>query len=183
MPKLLAGLALPILFAWPGAGQAADTISPYALQAAAERFAGRALEMDDRLQLPACAEPLFAWAGKGVDGGQGAAIEARCAVPAWRVFLPLAGAGQPVRAGALSARLAGRADAPKIKRGERIMVAMAGDGWSVSLDAVADADSRDGLVWLRATGDGTRGGRRMLGRVGADGQVTIDGLNLGLNGR
>jgi flagella basal body P-ring formation protein FlgA len=100
-----------------------------------------------------------------------------CSAPEWRVFVPLAGDAnlpQPAVAGpapALTTTL--------IRRGDRVVVEAGGEGFVVGLEAVAEADSRDGRVALRASG----GGRRLIGLIGDDGAVRINGLNAVVNRR
>ncbi len=142
---------------------AAALMDPASVAAAAGRFAGRPVAVDARLQLADCAEPLFALAGERV--------EVRCERPAWRVFLPFRSAAEPVvQAGVVKAGVVKAG--PAIRRGERVVVLVEGRGFTVSMDAVADGDARDGRVWVRsANGEG----RRMLARIREDGHVVIEG--------
>ena len=134
---------------------AAALMDPASVAAAAGRFAGRPVAVDARLQLADCAEPL----------------EVRCERPAWRVFLPFRSAAEPVvQAGVVKAGVVKAG--PAIRRGERVVVLVEGRGFTVSMDAVADGDARDGRVWVRsANGEG----RRMLARIREDGHVVIEG--------
>lgn len=142
---------------------AAALMEPAALAAAAGRFAGRPVAVDARLQLADCVDPLFALA----DGR----VEVRCESPAWRVFLPFRSEAEvPVRAGVVKAGVAKAG--PAIRRGERVVVLVEGRGFTVSMDAVADGDARDGRVWVKS---GNGEGRRMLARVRDDGSVVIEG--------
>jgi flagella basal body P-ring formation protein FlgA len=70
-------------------------------------------------------------------------------------------------------------DVPVIRRGDRVVVEVAGDGFTVGLEAVAEADSRGNRVTLRPV----NGGRRLVGQVAPDGRVHIRGLNSMVNGR
>ncbi|MBB6226699.1 hypothetical protein FHS79_000857 [Polymorphobacter multimanifer] len=168
---------------------AAPTMANADLLAAAERFAGRALLVDDRLQLPACAAPGFAWAGP--------LVEARCAAPAWRVFLPPQGESaapgmvyapaapgtvySPAAPGMVYAPASRGVDgAPRYRRGERVVVTLAGAGFDVRLEAIAEGDEHDGRLWVRPLGGN---GRRLRVRVDEDGRTAIDGLNGLVSGR
>jgi hypothetical protein len=150
---------------------AAQIMANADLQAAAERFAGRALLVDNRLALPACAAPDFAWAGL--------LVEARCAAPAWRVFL--AQGNSKAVPGVVYAALAAEVSGPpRYRRGERVVVRLAGAGFDVRLEALADGEVKDGRLWVKpVAGDG----RRLRVRVEADGQLAIDGLSTMVGGR
>lgn len=144
---------------------AAAFADPAALAAAASRFAGKPVAIDARLEVADCAQPLFELAGERV--------EVRCAAPAWRVFLPFRADGQAVRAGTVRALTRPEVRAgPMIRRGERVAVLVEGKGFTVSMDAVADADARDGRLWVRAANGE---GRRLLARIREDGSVVIEG--------
>ena len=136
--------------------------SPAALQAGVEAFAGRPALVDQRLLLPLCAEPAFAWSA----GGR--SVTVRCAAPEWQVFVPLAGAPSTAEAAL-----------PAVRRGDRVTLEVGGDGFVIGMDAVAEADSRDGRVALRAV----NGGRRLTGTIGADGHIRLRGLSTMVNGR
>lgn len=142
---------------------AAALMDPGGLAAAAARFAGRPVAVDARLQVADCAAPLFTLAGERV--------EVRCESPAWRVFLPFRGEVEPVvRAGVV--RAGAVKGGPLIRRGERVVVLVEGQGFTVSMDAVADGDAKGGRVWVKAANGE---GRRMLARVREDGSVVIEG--------
>ncbi len=155
---------------------AAPTMANADLQLAAERFAGQALLVDDRLQLPACAAPAFAWAGR--------LVEARCAAPAWRVFLPPQdeAAGERAAEGGMvhAAPLRAADGSLRYRRGERVVVTLAGAGFDVRLEAIADGDVHDGRLWVKPLGGN---GRRLRVRVETDGRIAIDGLNAPVFGR
>lgn len=143
---------------------AAALMDPAALAAEAARVAGRPVAVDERLQLAACETPLFDVVG--------ARVEVRCAAPAWRVFLPFRTdeAAVAVKPGVVRARSA--AAAPAIRRGDRVVVLVEGEGFTVSMDAVADGAVQDGRLWVKgANGEG----RRMRARVREDGAVVIEG--------
>ncbi len=157
-----------ILLLLPGAAWAAELMSPLALQAQVEAFAGRPAMVDPRLMLPACGRPEIGWA----PGGR--SVMVRCRAPEWRVFVPVGGATvAPVAA------VATRDSGPAIRRGDRVTVEAGGDGFVIGMEAVAEADARDGRVALRPA----NGGRRLYGSVGDDGRVRIRGLNDMVNGR
>lgn len=154
-------LAVAMVFAGPA--HATDLQPVAALAAGAESFADAPVTVDPRLLLPACAAPLFAWA----PGGR--SVAASCAAPAWRVFLPLAGGHAAAVAEA----------APSVRRGDQVMVEAMGDGFSVGMEAIAEADAAGGRVALRNVVTG----RRIIGSIGADGVVTIHGLSGVVNRR
>lgn len=150
---------------------------PPRLQAMVEGFAGVPALVDDRLLLPDCPAPVLAWAGSG-------SVEVRCVAPAWRIFVrvgvsatPPPPAIDPPLATAVASP-AGRAPPPPIRRGDRIMLEVAGDGFVVAVETTAAADSRDGRVALR-----TATGRSLSGSIGSDGRVRTTGLSPGNGGR
>ena len=152
-------------------------VSPAALQASVEAFSGQPALVDPRLILPACTRPDFAWAVGGHS------IMVRCAAPEWRVFVPVGpglGLGSAVTAATLPAFTPRPdAEAPAVRRGDRVTLEVGGDGFVIGMEAVAEADARDGRVTLRAAS----GGRRLTGVVGADGRVRLRGLSNMVNGR
>jgi flagella basal body P-ring formation protein FlgA len=149
---------------------ATELVSPATLQAQVEAFAGGPAIVDPRLLLPACARPEMAFA----PGGK--SVMVRCAAPEWRVFVPVGS----VVSGVEPPQLRGVDEAlPLIRRGDRVVVEVTGEGFTVGLEAVAEADSRDGRVNLRPL----NGGRRLVGQVTPDGRVHIRGLNSVVNGR
>jgi len=118
-----------------------------ALAAQIAAFAGAAPVLDPRLQLAPCATVAIAWAGPRHD-----AVTASCADPAWRIFVGV------------------RVERPPslVHRGDQVPVAVGGDGYSVSRDAVAENDAAAGeRVRVRI------GAVRLSGRVQADGSVTV----------
>jgi flagella basal body P-ring formation protein FlgA len=162
-----------------------EMMTPLALLALAEGFAGQALVVDERLRLPACERPALGWAA-----GAPARVEVRCDAPAWRVFLPVkTGQGGPPPYVPGLVRMvdgeAGTAALTKVRRGERVAVQVRGAGFVVWLDAVADGAAREGRLWVRVpeTAGAASRGRRLLVRMGADGVLEIDGLNARVNGR
>jgi flagella basal body P-ring formation protein FlgA len=162
--------ALMIALLLPATAGATELLSPTVLQAQVEAFAGGPAIVDPRLLLPACprAEMAFAPGGKSV--------MVRCAAPEWRVFIPVGS----VVSGVAPPELRRPDEAlPLIRRGDRVVVEVAGDGFTVGLEAVAEADSRGDRVTLRPL----NGGRRLVGQVAPDGRVQIRGLNPVVNGR
>ncbi len=150
---------------------------PPRLQAMVEGFAGVPALVDERLLLPHCPAPVLAWAGSG-------SVEVRCVAPAWRIFVTV-GLGTTAPRPAIDAPVAatgappaGRAPPPAIRRGDRIMLEVAGEGFVVAVETVAAADSRDGRVALR-----TATGRSLSGSIGSDGRVRSTGLSPGNGGR
>jgi flagella basal body P-ring formation protein FlgA len=150
-------------------------ITPARLQAAVEVFAGQPALVDPRLLLPACGRPEMAFAG----GGR--SVMVRCAAPEWRVFIPV-GSGVagafPASAAPAAPPAADRA-APLVRRGDRVMVEIEGDGFVVGMEGLAEADARDGRVTVRPAS----GGRRMVAMVDDDGRVRIRGLKSVVNRR
>lgn len=143
---------------------AAALMDPAALAAEAARVAGRPVAVDARLALADCDAPLFEVVG--------ARVEVRCAVPAWRVFLPFRTdeAAAMVKPGVVRAQPV--AVTPAIRRGDRVVVLVEGEGFTVSMDAVAEGAVQDGRLWVKgANGEG----RRMRARLREDGAVVIEG--------
>lgn len=136
-------------------------MAPAVLQARVEAFAGRPAIVDARLLLPDCAAPVLDWANDR-------SVAVRCAAPVWQVFVPVAGSAAPVASAV-----------PVIRRGDRVVVEAGGAGFVVGLEAIAEADSRDGRVSLRVPSSN----RRLTGTVDADGRVHINGLNAMVSGR
>ena len=144
-------------------------MAPADLRARVEGFAGRPAIVDARLLLPDCPAPQIDWANSQT-------VAVRCAKPAWQLFVPVPGAAVPPVAAMTVAALP---VAPAIRRGDRVVVEAGGAGFTVGLETIAEADSRDGRVALRAPGSN----RRLVGTVGADGRVRINGLNAMVSGR
>jgi flagella basal body P-ring formation protein FlgA len=162
--------ALMIAVLMPGTAAATELLSPTTLQAQVEAFAGGPAIVDPRLLLPACprAEMAFAPGGKSV--------MVKCAMPEWRVFVPVGSVVSGVEPPQIREP---DAAPPSIRRGDRVVVEVVGDGFTVGMDAVAEADSRGDRVNLRPA----NGGRRLVGHVAPDGRVHIRGLNPVVNGR
>lgn len=149
-------------------GASAAMIAPAVLQSQVEAFSGQAATVDPRLLLPACARAGFAWA----PGGRSVVVN--CGAPEWRVFVPVG------EAAPLPAFTPGpRAEAPAVRRGDRVTVEVGGPGFVIGMEAVAESDARDGRVALR----GANGGRRLTGIVGADGHVRLRDSSSMVNGR
>lgn len=163
----------------------AGLVAPAALQMQVEAFSGQTALVDPRLLLPSCARPDFAWAS----GGR--SVMVHCAAPEWRVFIPVGEGGavapMPVNAYAPSPSPTPtptptprrEAAGPAIRRGDRISLEVGGAGFVIAMDAVAEADSRDGRVALRPVA----GGRRLYGVIDEDGHVRLRGLSTLVNGR
>lgn len=172
-------MALPALIPLLLVG-ATDLMSPQALQAGVEAFAGKPALVDPRLLLPACARPAFAMAS----GGR--SVMVRCVAPEWRVFVPVGEGGavaapaaeRPVPALPVVIEPAPRAT-PSVRRGDQVTVEVGGDGFVIGMAATADADARDGRVAVRSNS----GGRRFHAIIGDDGRIRLRGLNSMVNGR
>ena len=144
---------------------------PALLQAQVEAFAGKPARVDPRLLLPACERPAMAFAVAG------RSVMVHCALPEWRVFVPVGDGGAmvadtPLRQASAATRPETRPEThevPAVRRGDRVMLEVGGDGFVIGIDTVADADARDGRVALR----GVAGGRRLYGIVGDDGRVRL----------
>ena len=104
-----------------------------------------------------------------------------CAAPEWRVFIPVGEGGAVVPMQVDAAMPAPRREiaTPGIRRGDRISLEVGGAGFVIAMDAVAEADSRDGRVALRPVA----GGRRLYGVIDDDGHVRLRGLSTVVNGR
>jgi hypothetical protein len=141
-------------------------MAPEVLTARVEAFAGARASVDPRLILPDCSAPQLDWAGPG-------SVSVRCPAPAWQVFVPVAapGGGQPVVA------VSGSAGAPVVRRGDRVVVEMGGDGWLVAIEGVAESDARGDRVMVKTAT------KRLSCIIGADGRIRIHGLSGMVNGR
>lgn len=141
-------------------------MAPAALQRQVEAFAGQPALVDPRLLLPGCAQPEFGW------GPGGRSVAVHCRAPEWRVFVPVAGgaadAPPPVVAMA-PPPVATIAVVPVFRRGDRVSVEVAGAGFVIALDGVADSDARDGRVAVRPLS----GGRRLNGIIDGEGRVRL----------
>lgn len=151
----------------------AGLLAPAALQMQVEAFAGKAALVDPRLLLPACGRPDFAWAS----GGR--SVMVHCGAPEWRVFIPVGEGGAVAASPASVAGPVRDNAAPAIRRGDRVSLEVGGAGFVIAMDAVAEADSRDGRVALRPVA----GGKRLYGVIDDDGHVRLRGLNTMVNGR
>ena len=159
-----------------GLAGAATLMSPGDLQAQVEAFAGKPAIVDPRMLLPACTRPELAFAVAG------RSVMVRCTAPEWRVFVPVGDGGGvdaivPARQPAIDARTA--SPTPVVRRGDRLTLEVGGAGFVIGMEAVADADARDGRVALR----GVAGGRRLYGIVGDDGRVRLRSLSGVVNDR
>jgi flagella basal body P-ring formation protein FlgA len=150
----LACILLPLLVlpAMPGPARAAGLHPVADIAAAVSGFVGSPAEVDPRLIVPACPQLQLAMAGSY-------AVKVACAAPAWTVFVPLA-APVPAAAEPLAR--------PAFRRGDAVQLAAGGPGFQVTLEAVADRDAEADRLWVR-----TASGKRLLGHIGADGQVRL----------
>ena len=64
-------------------------------------------------------------------------------------------------------RLAGGFGAPLVRRGDRVVVEMGGEGWLVAIEGVAEADARGDRVMVKTAA------RRLSCIIGADGRVRM----------
>ena len=151
----------------------AGLLTPAALQMQVEAFAGKAALVDPRLLLPACGRPDFAWAS----GGRSVMVQ--CAAPEWRVFIPVGEGGAAAATPPTVPAAQHDSAAPAIRRGDRVSLEIGGAGFVIAIDAVAEADSRDGRVALRPVA----GGKRLHGVIDDDGHVRLRGLSTMVNGR
>ena len=140
-------------------------MTPTDMAARVQAFSGLPAIVDQRLILPECPALAFAWASAQ-------SVVVSCGAPEWRVYVPIV---------APTAALAPTptASAPTIRRGDRVVIEAGGEGFYVGMDTVAESDSRDGRVTLRAPGSN----RRLVGSIDADGHVRINGLNAMVSGR
>ncbi len=90
-----AGFALSLSSAWGAQWQ-----SPQSIRSAAERYVHRILAgqsdvlievrgVDERLKLPACSQPLEAYAERSLRNGQGSVSVVCSGDPEWRLFVPV----------------------------------------------------------------------------------------------
>lgn len=124
-------------------------------------FAAAPGRIDPRLMLPDCAAPALAWAA----GRQNVTVD--CPAPVWRVYIPV---------DALPGASAGPRRAPEppaVRRGDHVVVEMAGAGFRVGVEAIADADAHGGRVALRNAITGAR----LTGFVTAAGQIVAAPLS------
>lgn len=112
---------------------------------------GAVAALDPRLDMPHCPTPE-------IDAVPGSA-RVRCPAPAWTLYIPL-----QLRA-AVSAP---GPQVPVIRRGDPVVMESEGAGYRVTIKAVADADARDGRVWIKG-----QDGRRRLASLGAEGRLTL----------
>ena len=131
-----------ILLAVPTASLAAPAAD---LQTGAGRFARAAVTLDARLGRRDCPPEgfLFAWAG--------AAVEARCPATGERILIPLSAAAGQLR----------------LKRGESVQADVIGNGFRLSVGAVAESAGQDGRLTLR----NSRSGQRFAARMDQSGKI------------
>lgn len=147
---------LPIAYMLAATLSGPAMMAPEVLAARVEAFSGAKALVDARLILPDCAAPQLEWAGPR-------SVSVRCAAPVWQVFVGVHGDNAaPV---VVQARESG--GQPLVRRGDRVVVEVSGEGWLVAVEGVAEADARDGRVMVKA------GNKRLSGVIGSDGHVRI----------
>jgi flagella basal body P-ring formation protein FlgA len=131
-----------------------------ALIAQIAAFTGQPVDLDPRLAPPDCAgPPAIAWLPPGRS-----AVSVTCAAPGWRLFVPVAAVSPSPPA------------APLVRRGDVVAVSASGDGFRITVDAVAESDAATGeRVRLRNKASG----ERLQAIVGADGNLWLTGFNGG----
>jgi flagella basal body P-ring formation protein FlgA len=147
----VAGLMLLAGVPGPVAGETVETV-----RARAAALAGRPVALDPRHLVPACPQP------HAIDWREAEKLTMVIACPELgrRLVLPVLGGGQQ------GAR--GPGTAPLVRRGERVVVVAGGEGFRVSVEAVAEASAGAGeRVALRNSASG----QRFTARVEPDGQV------------
>jgi hypothetical protein len=112
--------------------------------------------VDPRLILPDCAAPQLEWAGPR-------SVSVRCAAPVWQVFVGIQ--GEIAAPAMVQARESG--GQPLVRRGDRVVVEVGGEGFLVAVEGVAEADARDGRVMVKTAN------KRLSGVIGSDGHVRI----------
>lgn len=120
-----------------------------ALEAEASAVAGAPVTIDRRLHLAQCDTPPAMAQGRG---GLGIA----CAVPVWRIVVPL------------------QVVAPTIHRGDPVSVTASGAHFDVTIDGVAEADAAPGTT-VRVK---DRNGGHLSATVRPDGSLSAPGYNL-----
>lgn len=138
---------VPLLFLL--AAPSAATAMPADLGAGAQRFAGAPVQLDARLARRTCLPDgfRFAWDGERVD--------ARCPATGERLLLPLALAPETVR----------------LKRGDSVQADYVGNGFRLSVAAVAEGSARDGRLTLR----NSRSGQQFGARLDQSGRIIVPG--------
>ncbi len=121
--------------------------APADLAGGAERFAGAPVLVDARIGTRACPPEGFqyAWAGP--------AVEARCPATGERMLLPLATPAGDAR----------------LKRGDSVQADFVGNGFRVTVGAVAEGSARDGRMTLR----NSRSGQRFAARLDRSGRIIV----------
>lgn len=125
------------------------------LRRQAEAFAGGPVSVDPRLDVPACASYRFEWIGAGKR-----ALGAGCGDAAWRITLPVGGMRE----------VAGGPREYRIRRGERVQIAVEGGGFAVRVEAVAEANGAVGETILMRNG---RSGNRFAATIAEDGSLHV----------
>jgi hypothetical protein len=142
--------ALAILFSLPGLAAApSGPGGAAALRQQAEAATGRPVLIDPRLAIPACPSAFAFEPGEN-------ALAIRCPATGWRLVAPLAGATRSPAADRT----------PVIRRGDSVRVVHAGPGFTIAVDAIAEAPGAPGdriLLRNRLTG------ARFPATIGPDG--------------
>lgn len=152
-PAALLACALAATTA-PAFAQGADFADPAALDAEVAAFTGAAIgtpggaraPVDRRLRLARCTAPLqLAWHGRAAD-----MVQVACpAGTGWRIFVPVASAGQP------SATLSSGQGQQVVEKGQVLTIVVAGRGFSVSQQGEALEGGAIG-AWIRIRPEGNR---------------------------
>lgn len=115
----------------------------------AERFAGAPVQMDVRLAKRTCLPGGFRF------GWEGQLVDARCPATGERLLLPLARA----------------AEAGHLKRGDSVQADYIGNGFRLSVGAVAHSSGQDGRLTLR----NSRSGQQFGARLDQSGRIIVPG--------
>ena len=134
-----------------------------ALAAQIAAFTGQPVTLDARLHPPACRATVeIFWTSPARDG-----VGVTCTAPGWQLFVPV------MRTVATAPRAA---QPPAVRKGDRVSLAATGAGFSVTVDAVVEADAPAGArVRLRNRASG----EVIQGIVGDDGEIRVAGFNSG----
>lgn len=134
-----------------------------ALVAQIAAFTGQPISLDPRLSPPDCTSPpAIAWVRPGRS-----VVSVTCAAPGWRLFVPVAAAAPAAPVAPV---------APLVRRGDVVAVAASGEGFRITVDAVAESDAAAGeRVRLRNKASG----ERLQAIVAADGNLWLTGFNGG----
>ncbi len=153
-----------------GASASPGRMSPDRLALLVVDFAAARGRIDPRLLLPDCAAPVLGWAVPG------RTVAVDCPAPVWRINIPI---DRPLAALPALPEQMPEKPMPLVRRGDHLRVESPGDGFVVGVEAVADADARDGRVMLRNLSSGAR----LMAQVGADGRIVLPGSTIVMNRR